>query len=160
MSHVRTSTHHSLLSLIWVLVAQWLERIRLTGDQKACGFDSRLGLRNIFFSEFALKANKLLLNNEAAWTLNSMRVKKLSIIHTFIDVWFCKTLPCKKHENCKESVLVEHHKHLARMDQILRTESFWCECLWILNCLNVRSFYMLCKLDNFPSLVLFPVIFR
>ena len=33
MSHyVRTSTHRSLLSAIWVLVAQWLEC--LTGDQK------------------------------------------------------------------------------------------------------------------------------
>ena len=35
MSHVRTSTHRSLLSVIWVLVAQLLER--LTGDQKVAG---------------------------------------------------------------------------------------------------------------------------
>ena len=35
MLHVRTSTHRSLFSAIWVLVAQWLER--LTGDQKVAG---------------------------------------------------------------------------------------------------------------------------
>ena len=34
-SPVRRSTHRSLLSAIWVLVAQWLER--LTGDQKVAG---------------------------------------------------------------------------------------------------------------------------
>ena len=40
MSHVRTSTHRSFLSAIWVLVAQWLEY----------GFDYRLRIRNISLS--------------------------------------------------------------------------------------------------------------
>ena len=41
-------TYRGLLSAIWVLVAQWLER--LTGDQKVAGSIPVLGLRNIFLS--------------------------------------------------------------------------------------------------------------
>ena len=47
MSHVRISTHRSLLSAIWVMVAKWLEHLTRDG----CGYISRLGFRNIFLKE-------------------------------------------------------------------------------------------------------------
>ena len=49
ISHVRTSTRRSLLSAIWVLVAQWLD-LASQWRSEGCWFDSRLRLRNIFLS--------------------------------------------------------------------------------------------------------------
>ena len=47
MSHVRTRAHRNLLSGIWVLVAQWLER--LTGDQKVAGSIPVCGSETFFW---------------------------------------------------------------------------------------------------------------
>ena len=56
MLHIQSSTLRSILSAIWVLLAQWLEH--LTGDQKIAG--SILVWGSETFSEFAITGTVIL----------------------------------------------------------------------------------------------------
>ena len=72
MPHVRTSTHRGLLSAIWVLIAQWLER--LTGDQKVAGSIPVWGSETFFWV------------CDKAWVANSFPLihQAASHLHTYI----------------------------------------------------------------------------
>ena len=62
VSRLRTGTHRNLLSAIWVLVAQWLER--LTGDQKVAGSIRVWGSETFFWV------------CDKAWVANSFPLSK------------------------------------------------------------------------------------
>ena len=63
VSRLRTGTFGGLLSAIWVLVAQWLDLKRLTGDQKVAGSIPVWGSETFFWV------------CDKAWVANSYPVK-------------------------------------------------------------------------------------
>ena len=79
MSPVRTSTHCSLLSVIWVLVARWLER--LTKDQKVAGSIPVWGSETFFWV------------SDKAWSVvNHLRLNYMYSVEIFVHAFVSSKL--------------------------------------------------------------------
>ena len=147
VSRLRTGTYRGLLSAIWVLVAQWLER--LTGDQKVAGSIPVWDSETFFWV-----CNK-------AWVANSFP-SKILIFNIFFEK--NKKLPPHTDETLHVPkwpvfwVVAQHSEKLLVPEVfILSTTLLFSVCKHSLVCLKFSTIYapVLCKSSHYCPQVYF-----